>query len=59
MTVTDEKYRRLCLALMIFGVLVQLLGAGIDAGLLSGTGLQDSTFDRPRPELSDWPVHGE
>ncbi len=59
MTVIEEKHRRLCLALMIFGVLIQLLGVGVDSGLLSGTGLQDSTFERPGPDLSDWPVHGE
>jgi len=58
-TVIEEKHCRLCLALMIFGVLIQLLGVGVDSGLLSGIGLQDSTFERPRPELSDWPVHGE
>lgn len=59
MAVTQEKHRRLCLTLMIFGVIIQLLGVGVDSGLLSGNGLQDSTFERPRPELSDWPVHDE
>lgn len=59
MTVIEEKQHRLCLVLVLFSVLIQLLAVGVDSGLLSSTKLPGSTFDRPRPELSDWPVHGE
>lgn len=56
---TEENRHRLCLVIIMLSVLMQLAAVYVGEYMPSSLEESDSTFERPRPNLSDWPVHGE